>query len=293
VLFERLEQVLEFEVVGDDEFVADFAGHMANRAERRADPRLWDREEPADVDDDPPPFVFGGYSLAFALVVGASSVRGELGPWSLHAKFLREGVGSEPVRVSLERVTDGRRSARRTVRLLQKDRVFFAADVNFQALEDSGGWQRSPKAVPAPTELDTAIMGFPAPVMEVRPVAGPDSDMLKEVIFPFWARFPNGVPGGSGWSPAAQAWGSDYGTAVGMLHQSGRSLADGIARTVEHSMWFHRPLDPANWFLVDNEPIALGEKQLLSLGTIHDETGMHAASFAQAAVVITGSSASS
>jgi acyl-CoA thioesterase len=130
VLFERLEQVLEFEAVGDDEFVADFAGHVANGAERRADPRLWDRDEPAD--DHVPPFVFGGYSLAFALVVAASSVRDELGPWSLHAKFLREGVGSEPVRVALERVTDGRRSARRTVRLTQDDRVFFAADVLFQ-----------------------------------------------------------------------------------------------------------------------------------------------------------------
>jgi acyl-CoA thioesterase-2 len=291
VLFDRLEQVLEFEVVGDDEFVADFAGHVANGAERRADPRLWDLDEPAD--DDIPPFVFGGYSLAFALVVAASSVRDELRPWSLHAKFVREGVGSEPVRVALERVTDGRRSARRTVQLLQKDRVFFAADVTLQEQADSNGWQRPPREVPPPTSLETGIMGFPAPVMEVRPLAGRDTNMLKEVIFPFWARFPNGVPSGTAWSPAAQAWSSDYGTAVGMLFQSGRSLADGIARTVEHSMWFHRPLDPAKWFLVDNEPITLRDTQLLSLGTVHDETGVHAASFTQAAMVLTGTSASS
>lgn len=291
MLFERLEEVLEFEAVGDDEFVADFAGHVANGAERRADPRLWDDDEPAD--DHVPPFVFGGYSLAFSVIVAASSVPDEFEPWSLHSKFLREGVGSEPLQVVLERISDGRRSARRTVRLLQRERVFFAADVTFQARGDSNGGQRCRKEVPPPTALETGNMGFPAPVMEVRPLAGADSDMLSEVIFPFWARFPNGVSSGSAWSPAAQAWGSDYGTAVGMLLQSGRSLADGIARTVEHSMWFHRPLDPAKWFLVDIEPITLRDTQLLSLGTIHDETGAHAASFAQAAMVITGTSASS
>lgn len=291
MLLERLEEVLEFDAVGDDEFVADFAGHMASGAERRADPRLFGDDEPAD--DHVPPFVFGGYSLAFSLIVAASSVPDELAPWSLHATFLREGVGSEPVQVAVERISDGRRSARRTVRLLQGDRVFFAADLTFQARADSDGGQRPPKDVPPAAALETAIMGFPAPVMEVRPRRGADADMLTEVIFPFWARFPNGVPSGSAWSAAAQAWSSDYGTAVGMLHQSGRSLADGIARTVEHSMWFHRALDPAKWFLVDIEPMAHRGTQLLSLGTIHDDAGAHAASFVQAAMVITGTSASS
>jgi hypothetical protein len=46
-------------------------------------------------------------------------------------------------------------------------------------------------------------------------------------------------------------------------------------------------MDPADWFFVDLEPITLNDSGLVSLGTIHDESGTHAGSFIQAATVLT------
>jgi acyl-CoA thioesterase II len=268
-----------------NEFQADYAAAMANRAERSSDPRLHPPVGAPEVDPDVPPWVLGSYAMALAVAAAAHDVDEGLVPLSLHAAFLREGIGAEPLRISVESMSNGRRLARRGVRYSQRDRDFFACEVGFHRPETVEGLQSPPRSVPSASSLSTAIMYLPAPVMEVRPVGGADAKPFEEVVFPFWARFPRGVPTGSHWSAAALVWASDYFTASAMGLRSGWAFDRAITRTLEHSMWFHRPVDVTNWMLVDADALSQRDRQFLAQGTIHAENGEHVATFTQAGLI--------
>jgi len=61
--------------------------------------------------------------------------------------------------------------------------------------------------------------------------------------------------------------------------------AGGMAASLDHAMWFHRPIRPDGWVLFDLRPIANAAARGLVLGTMHDESGVHGASMAQEALV--------
>jgi acyl-CoA thioesterase-2 len=71
-----------------------------------------------------------------------------------------------------------------------------------------------------------------------------------------------------------------------MLIESGRSWPGFSARTLEHSMWFHRPVDPADWLLLDMKPTSLSDQRYLAAGTIHNEAGALAATVVQAGIFL-------
>jgi acyl-CoA thioesterase len=55
------------------------------------------------------------------------------------------------------------------------------------------------------------------------------------------------MPKSPAWSAAALLWAADYFPAQAMLVASGRSAHEYVARTIEHSMWFHCSVDPTAW----------------------------------------------
>jgi acyl-CoA thioesterase II len=282
VLLDRLTDVLTFEQVEGDRFVADpFGDKTATRAELASDDRL---DYPESWEG--PPFFQGCYSMALALVVAGSTVGEELVPLSTHSAFPRAGVSTEPVEISVERDSDSRRFARRRVRLCQRDRVFFWSDICFHRHDPDDGWQQPPTDMPPPGEMGSAPIFVPVPVMEARPSAGPASSVLDDVVFPTWVRFPAGIPTAPIWGAAAQAWASDYYVGYSMLLASGRSPRQSGALTLEHSMWFHRPVDPAEWLLVNMTPASLADQRYLATGSIHTESGVLASTIAQAGIFL-------
>src|SRR4249920_1772389 len=148
-----------------------------------------------------------------------------------------------------------------------------------------GACEIEPIDIAPPGDLASSRMFLPAPVMEVRPDRGPDRRPFEDNVFPFWARFPRGVPESALWSSAAQAWTSDYFTASAMQAEGGWAFENAIPRTLEHSMWFHRPVDPRAWLLVNAAPVCLRDQRYLAHGSIHDEAGEHAATFSQAGII--------
>jgi acyl-CoA thioesterase-2 len=58
-----------------------------------------------------------------------------------------------------------------------------------------------------------------------------------------------------------------------------------MAASLDHAMWFHRPIRPDGWVLFDLRPIANAAARGLVLGTMHDEAGVHGASMTQEALV--------
>jgi len=284
VLLDRLADVLTFEQIADDRYVAVFGDKTATSAERASDDRLYEWPGVGDAWW----FVMGSYSMALALVVCGDTANDDMVPLSAHSVFHRPGVATEPFEISVERDADSRRFARRRLRFTQHDEVFFSSDICVHHPDTDDGWQQSPIDLPAPDNMDTASMFIPVPVMEARSLGGADTHFLQDPASPAWLRFPAGVPASATWGAAALSWASDHCVAQTMLLMSGRSPAEFIARTLEHSMWFHRPLDPAQWMLLDVTPTSLADQRYLATGTIHSEQGVLGASIAQAGIFVPG-----
>ena len=208
--------------------------------------------------------------MSLAVVVAAASLdRADLVPLSAHSTFLRAGSVAEPVHITIEESHDSGRFARRRLAFGQQERSFFSCDVGFHKPDErDGGWRRDPPTIPDPESLATAPSSFPLPVMEVRPLGGPDIDAGRDVTFPLWARFPHGVPDSPAWSAAALSFASDYFPAQSMLLTSGRSPDTHYTRTLEHSMWFHQSIDPSQWMQVRYEPVSLADQRYHTSGTI-------------------------
>ena len=282
MLLDRLTDVLAFDQVDDGRFIARFGEKTANRAERASDDRLYDFPE---IGDDWI-LLFGSYSMALALVVSGRTVSDELVPMSARSLFLRTGIPTEAIEIHVERDNDSRRLARRKVRFSHGSRVFFSSDLCFQRPDPDDGWHQPPIYVPAPAGMTSALMYLPMPVMELRPLAGPDTNVFDDVVIPGWFRFPAGVPESPTWGAAAQAWVSDYMVAQAMLLKSGRFSPAWHARTLEHTMWFHRPINPADWLLLNMTPTSLADHAYLATGTIHDEHGALGATIVQAGIFV-------
>ena len=140
--------------------------------------------------------------------------------------------------------------------------------------------------MPEPESLSSALSTHFLPVMDVRPVAGPHIDVMRDVTFPLWARFHEGVPRAPGWQAAALSWAADYFPAQSMLVKSGKSPDEYFARTLEHSMWFHQLIDPSSWMQIDYQPMALADQRSHAFGTIHDRDGTLAATMLQVGVML-------
>jgi acyl-CoA thioesterase-2 len=284
VLLDQLADVLTFERTAEDRYVAVFGDKTATSAERASDHRLYEWPGVGDAWW----FVMGSYSMALAVVVCADTVTNDMVPLSAHSVFHRPGVAIEPFEITVEREGDSRRFARRRLRFKQHDEVFFSSDICVHHPDTDDGWQQPPIDLPAPDDMDTALMFIPVPVMEARPLGGAETNALQDPASPAWLRFPAGVPDSPTWSAAALAWASDHGVAQTMLITNGLSPAECIARTLEHSMWFHRPLDPAQWMLLDVTPTSLADQRYLATGTIHSEQGVLGATIAQAGIFVPG-----
>jgi acyl-CoA thioesterase-2 len=51
--------------------------------------------------------------------------------------------------------------------------------------------------------------------------------------------------------------------------------------SLDHAMWFHRPIRADDWLLLDVRPISVSNSRGLVIGTIHDRSGRHGVSFTQ------------
>jgi acyl-CoA thioesterase II len=226
------------------------------------------------------PQVFGGQVLGQALNAASRTVSGRM-VHSLHAYFLRRGDFKAPIIYQVDRSRDGGSFSNRRVIAIQHGEQIFNMTCSFQADEAGLEHQVFMPEVPGPEALaDTSrvapelLQRLPERVrllletarpFEFRAVgpldarAAPGRAPSRQV----WFRAVAKVPEDQNLQRCLLAYVSDFNLletatlAHGISHLSGKAQV----ASIDHAMWFHRPLQVDEWLLYDvDSPNASGAR---------------------------------
>jgi len=212
--------------------------------------------------------VFGGQVLAQALAAAARTVV-ERAPHSLHGYFLRPGDPDRPIVYLVERVRDGRSFTTRRVVARQHGLPIFHMTASFQIAERGLEHQAPMPGAPAPTGLPTlrdrlVDQGRRAAadewgVLDVR-YATETLDVQR-----VWMRTSEPLPDDPLVHACVLAYASDL-TLLGTALRPHRLAFDHpslISASIDHALWFHRPVRMDEWVLYDQDtPSASGGRGL-------------------------------
>jgi acyl-CoA thioesterase-2 len=251
--------------------------------------------------NDGRPRVFGGLVAAQALVAASRTVQA-LQPHSLHAYFLRPGDPASPIDYAVDPIRDGKSFATRRVVARQGDEAIFELSASFHQ-EESGldhQWPM-PDAV-APETLRTnadrlAELGektgkkvFDFLLSVERPIEHRDPDWVDPLAphrqtgeRAFWFRADGEMPDDQVLHRAVLTYATDMGLLDNCIqyHGYGWLSPEHMIASLDHIIWFHRPLRADGWLLyVTDSPSAHGGRGL-NLGRIYDREGRLVASVAQ------------
>lgn len=248
--------------------------------------------------------VFGGQVLGQALVAAYRTVEGR-SVHSLHAYFLRGGDPDHPIEYHVDRSRDGRSFTSRRVVAMQHGAQIFHMSASFQAPEEGLDRQVPMPAVPAPeqvpdmatamAELERRAPERPRlPIsqrqpFEFRPVQMPyfEAEIPEEPQMKIWFRAPDRLPDDPIVHHALLAYASDY-YLLGTAGMDVRLMADLTklqTASIDHAMWFHRPLRMDDWLLYVLESPSASCGRGLGLGKIFSRDGALVASAAQEGLI--------
>lgn len=252
--------------------------------------------------------VFGGQVAAQALVAAGRTVPDDRAVHSLHAYFIRPGDPAIPIVYNVERVRDGRSFTTRRVVAVQHGKAIFTMSASFHILETSVEHQAAtmpsvadPEELPPFKERMLQIMGSESPMREwlsrPRPVearyatpltweAQRDPE-LRTSNTNVWFRYEAELPDDPLLHVVLAAYASDFtlvdtvllthGLAWGASNVSGASL--------DHAMWFHRPIRVDEWVLYAQESPWSGAARGLARGEMFTRSGELAVSVVQEAMI--------
>lgn len=224
---------------------------------------------------------FGGQLVAQSMIAAGRTVDGDRPLHAINVHFIRGGDVKEPIEYHVERFRDGRALANRQVTAVQDGRELCVALVSFQ--EHGRGLEHGAPLpdVPAPETLPTLgerLTGFedvlPHFVGALRPIdmryTNDPSWILKGTGETLghnrvWMRTDGSLPDEPRLHAAAMAYGSDTTVLDSIITTHGLSwgLDRIVAATVNHSIWFHRPVRFDEWTLYATEsPVAAGSRGL-------------------------------
>jgi acyl-CoA thioesterase-2 len=245
--------------------------------------------------------IYGGLVIAQALCAAVQTVPAAHGVHSLHAYFILGGDPAEPVRYEVDRVRNGRSFTTRRVVARQSAGAILTLECSFQREEDGPDTQSAdmPSGVPDPTALATISD------------AGVDrADFDRKKTDPgamIWAKFPNllrrdrltggahheqsgasGEPTGQALHACALAYLSDMNAmdAIVASRPGGSAGAQAwggewMGVSIDHAVWFHRPVRADDWLLLDFTGHGLIRTRGLATGLVFDREGTHVATIAQ------------
>ncbi|UQA95302.1 acyl-CoA thioesterase [Streptomyces halobius] len=260
------------------------------------------------------PRVFGGQVAAQALVAAGRTVPADRPPHSLHAYFLRPGDPGAPIVYTVDRIRDGRSFTTRRVVAVQHGQPIFHLSASFQLPEEGLEHQEPMPPAPDPLELPTAAEMLPryadrftGPGVVERLLESRAAIDLRYVDEPPFAT------AGEARDPRSQVWFRTQGKldddggiprplldiclvtyvsdmtlldSILLAHgRGGWAVGDVVGASLDHAMWFHRPLRADDWLLYDQEsPTAQGGRGL-GKGRIFTADGQLAVSVIQEGVV--------
>jgi acyl-CoA thioesterase II len=242
--------------------------------------------------------VFGGQVLGQTLVAAGRTVRPGRVVHSMHGYFLRPGDSTEPITFAVERLRDGRSFSARRVQAIQFDQPILSMIASFQE-EDTGlEHQDQMPDVPAPEDLPTTLelLGdVDHPVarywaherpMDLRHVDAPlyraptGDHVARQAV---WMRTPAPMPDDPVLHRAVLGYASDYTLLEPVLRRHGHTwMTPGLkAASLDHAMWWHRPVRVDEWLLYVQASPSAGGARGLGTGRIFSRDGRLVASVAQ------------
>lgn len=248
--------------------------------------------------------IFGGQLVAQALAAAAATVT-ELTPHSIHATFVRPGDSTAPLDIAVDRIRDGRSMSARHVVLAQAGRTLATATVSFDTNPETTaavtveGSVTAPESLPllqhwahhAPPEPAGSARTWidTPPPLEMRIAEAPVFLGGAQASGPraHWMRLPRAIDDGPAMHATLLAYASDYllvDTAV-RSHPQRVGYATHRGLTLDHTIWFHRPVRFDRWHRHSQQTVAVGGHRALVHGTIIDADGRHVASTAQEVLV--------
>lgn len=251
--------------------------------------------------------IFGGQVMAQALVAAGATVDGELAgrqPHSMHGYFLRPGDVALPLEFVVERLHDGRSFSTRRVHALQQGRPILAFNFSFQLDQPGLDHQIDAGAVPLPDALpETELDLLRSPNRLVRRLAQAGAFEIRRIDPPIYEEpDPNRPDRQRLWlharSPlrdgapqllhrALLAFAADSVMLEPVLRRHGVSwFTEGISvASLDHSMWWHRPVDVRDWLLFSQETASAQNGRGLGMARVHALDGTLVASIAQEGMV--------
>jgi acyl-CoA thioesterase-2 len=251
------------------------------------------------------PQVFGGQVLGQALSAAGATIADDRVVHSLHAYFLRRGDPNASIIYQVDRSLDGHSFSNRRVVAVQHGEQIFNMTASFQVTEPGFDHQIDMPPVPPPESLHD-YGGLPAQLLErlpervrrffeqprpfefrlVQPI-----DYLNPVrsspVRQVWLRAVAPVPGGEMLQRRLLAYVSDFFLLDTAMLPHGASFLKPsiIMASIDHAMWFHRPLRVDEWLLYAMEsPSASGARGFVR-ASVFSRDGRLVASTAQEGLV--------
>jgi acyl-CoA thioesterase-2 len=244
------------------------------------------------------PQVYGGQVLGQALMAASATVE-ERHVHSLHAYFLRRGDFNAPIVYEVDRSRDGKSFTSRRVVAIQHGQQIFHMSASFQVDEPGPQHQVFAPDVPPPeqlvdlrTQLADRLGELPEAMrrffgqerpFEYRPVEPWDTTGPRPAERHTWFRVSDPLPDDQTINRCLLAYISDYQLLETASLPHGLSWRRGevTMASIDHAMWFHRPVPMNDWFLyVTRSPSASGSRGL-AIGSIYDREGCLVATAAQ------------
>jgi len=280
------------------------------------DPRLSDllkllELEPLEVNlfrgesrDIGSPQVFGGQVLGQALSAAYATIE-ERVVHSLHAYFLRRGDFNAPIVYQVDRSLDGHSFSNRRVVAIQHGAPIFNMAASFQIPEAGFDHQIDMPDVPPPEALTDSSRPPPELLARLnermrRFVEQPRPFEFRSVqpldfVSPrgarparqVWFRAVGRVPDGEKLHRCLLAYVSDYFLLDTATLPHGASSFNGslVMASIDHAMWFHRPLRVDEWLLYAVESPSASGARGFARASVFSRDGRLVASTAQEGLV--------
>ncbi|RXW33395.1 acyl-CoA thioesterase II [Propioniciclava flava] len=233
--------------------------------------------------------VFGGQVMGQALNAMYSTLPQDRLAHSMKSYFVRPGSTAAPIHYAVSRTRDGGSFSSRHVVASQGGQDIFVMTASFKVAED--GFEHS---TPAPADVPD-----PETCTPLSRVLGALSPRTAEVWEREWAsldtRYIRGVEGTDAGDPRLQIWFRAVGQMPDdpRLHQMVLAYASDLTllavstlahpeafgsprlqmATIDHSMWFHRPIRADRWVLYDQVSPDANNALGFSMGKLFSEDG--------------------
>jgi acyl-CoA thioesterase-2 len=253
------------------------------------------------------PQVYGGQVLGQALSAAARTVETARVVHSLHAYFLRRGDCNAPIVYQVDRSLDGHSFSNRRVVAIQHGEQIFNMAASFQVAEEGFDHQIDRPAMPLPQPETLSDYTGPPPEVLVRlpervrrffeqprpfefrmvqPI-----DYLREhrqlPVRQMWFRAVGSLPADEMLHRRLLAYVSDFfllDTAT-LPHGTSFMRESIIMASIDHALWFHRPLRVDDWLLYDMESPSASGARGFARASVFARDGRLVASAAQEGLV--------